>query len=379
MNISVYIHVPFCRQKCGYCDFVSYADAEELQEPYIAALCREIIGRSGFFTKHNMMISSIFVGGGTPTCLSADLLSELFTCIQQSLPLAVGAEYSVEANPGTVDERKLIILREAGVNRLSIGAQSFDDRLLYTLGRIHCSAQTIQAIHLARQAGFDNINLDLMHSLPGQTLEMYHDSLTKAVQLDVDHISAYSLIVEENTPLAGKLECGELSLPDESADVAMFEFTHDFLVANGYDHYEISNYAREGKRCQHNLSYWQYRPYVGFGVAACSFDGAVRSTNTVDILQYINQIYNGESPVADSEQLSRGIMLAEYTFLALRTSDGLNESDFSCRYSLDFREYYRNVLMNLKAKGLLAITDTGVRLTRKGLRFGNRVFASFLP
>lgn len=379
MNTSVYIHVPFCRQKCGYCDFVSYAGAEALQQPYIAALCREIIGRSGFFAKHNLLISSIFVGGGTPTCLPADLLAELFACIQQNIPLAAGAEYSVEANPGTVDARKLMLLREAGVNRLSIGAQSFDDRLLSALGRIHRSAETVQAVHLARQTGFDNINLDLMHGLPGQTLTMYQDSLAAAVQLNVAHISAYSLIVEENTLLAGQLERGELSLPDEAVDAAMFDFTHDYLAANGYEHYEISNYARPGKRCQHNLGYWQYRPYIGFGAAACSFDGATRSSNTADILQYVKQIHEGKSPVADSELLSREIMLAEYTFLALRTLDGLNESDFAHRYSIGFREYYRNVLTTLKQEGLISITEKGIRLTRQGLRWGNRVFASFLP
>jgi oxygen-independent coproporphyrinogen-3 oxidase len=379
MNSSVYIHIPFCRQKCCYCDFVSYAGAQDWQQPYIAALCREIAGRGGVFAKSGITINSIFVGGGTPTCLSADLLAELFSCIKQSLPLTAGAECSVEANPGTVDESKLTILREAGVNRLSFGVQAFDDRLLHAIGRIHRSVEAVQAIHLARQAGFSNLNLDLMHGLPGQSLAAYQDSLAIAVELGVEHISAYSLIVEADTPLAGQLECGELSLPEEEIDAAMFELSHDYLAAHGYEHYEISNYARPGKRCQHNLAYWQYRPYVGFGVAACSFDGRVRVTNTANVQQYIEQIRSGKSPVADSEELSWETMLAEYTFLALRTTDGVAESDFTARFSIDFRAYYRNVLTNLMEAGLIADTAAGIRLTRQGLRFGNRVFASFLP
>ncbi|KYZ77010.1 hypothetical protein AXX12_02390 [Anaerosporomusa subterranea] len=379
MKIAVYIHIPFCQQKCCYCDFVSYAGAQALQQPYIAALCREIAGRGGVFAKIGITINSIFVGGGTPTCLSATLLSELFTCIKQSLPLTATAEWSVEANPGTVDERKLTILLEAGVNRLSLGVQAFDDRLLHTIGRIHRSVEAVQAVRLARQVGFTNLNLDLMHGLPGQTLAAYQESLATAVELGVEHISAYSLIVEEDTPLAGQLERGELRLPDEETDSAMFELSHDYLPAHGYEHYEISNYARASKRCQHNLAYWQYQPYVGFGAAACSFDGKVRATNTADVQQYIEQIAGGQSPVADSEELSRETMLAEYTFLALRTTDGVNETDFATRFSIDFRAYYRNILTNLMEEGLIADTAKGIRLTRQGLRFGNRVFASFLP
>jgi oxygen-independent coproporphyrinogen-3 oxidase len=379
MNIAVYVHIPFCQQKCRYCDFVSYAGAQALHQPYIAALCREIAGRGGIFAKSGITVNSIFVGGGTPTCLSASLLAELFACLTQSLNLNPGAEFSVEANPGTVDERKLAVLLEAGVNRLSFGVQAFDDRLLRTLGRIHRSEEAEQAIRLARQAGFTNLNVDLMHGLPGQTLAAYRHSLATAVELGVGHISAYSLIVEEETPLASQLERGELSLPDEETDAAMFDLTHDYLVAQGYEHYEISNYSRLGKRCQHNLAYWRYRPYVGFGAAACSFDGKVRFTNTADISHYIESITDGKSPVADKEDLNQETQMAEYVFLALRTIDGVTETDFSARFSTDFRTYYHNILTNLMAEGLITDTDKGVRLTRRGLRFGNRVFAAFLP
>ncbi|MDU4959822.1 MAG: radical SAM family heme chaperone HemW [Sporomusaceae bacterium] len=379
MDLSVYIHIPFCRQKCGYCDFVSHAGAERLHEPYIAALCREIAGRGGVFTAEHTSVKTVFIGGGTPTCLALPLLRQLLAGVRQRLPIADGAEFTVEANPGTVDAASLDMLLTAGVNRLSLGIQSFDDRLLRTIGRIHRADDALRAIELARQAGFTNLSLDLMHGLPGQSLADYRDSLATAVSAGADHISAYSLIVEDNTPLAAQLERGELALPPEETDAAMFELSHDYLTAQGYEHYEVSNYARPGKRCRHNLNCWRYRPYIGFGVAACSFDGSVRSTNTADIDLYIKQLAAGQPPVADTETADIRTRQAEYVFLALRTVDGVDEADFATRFAVGFREYYSDILTNLMDAGLIADTAAGIRLTPLGLRFGNRVFAAFLP
>lgn len=379
MSTSIYIHIPFCQQKCRYCDFVSYAGCETVFEPYIAALCREIAGRGGIFSADGSTVGTIFMGGGTPTCLPAALLTKVLSAIEQSFLLTSDAEISVEANPGTVDADKLAVLRESGVNRLSFGVQAFDDVLLKTIGRIHSTAVADQAVSLAKQAGFDNINIDLMHGLPGQTLSAYKTSLAHAVALGADHISAYSLILEEGTPLHSQIACGELSLPDEDEEVAMFDFTHEYLIAHGYEHYEVSNYARKGKRCRHNLTYWSYLPYIGFGAAACSFDGLVRYTNTTDTAEYIETVKHGASPIECSESLSMATRMAEYVFLALRTAQGLSLEDFTLRFSTDFRAYYRNVLTNLLTEGLLCENGKGYVLTGKGLHFGNRVFASFLP
>ena len=379
MNISVYVHIPFCQQKCFYCDFVSFAAKESLHQPYIAALCHEIAGRGGIFADKGVQVNTVFVGGGTPTCLSPALLGELFASIKKNLQLTPDAEISVEANPGTVDERKLVVLREAGVNRLSLGVQAFDDALLQTLGRIHRSSEAEQTIHLARRAGFTNLNVDLMHGLPGQTLEMYRNSLEVAVKLGVEHISAYSLILEEDTPLAVLLEQGAIRLPDEEEDASMFELTQDVLMTKGYEHYEISNYARSGKKCRHNLAYWRYQQYAGFGVAACSFENRVRFTNTRDVFDYFDAIADNRSPVAESETLSLETMMAEYAFMALRTMEGISAQEFATTFSKDFGAYYKNILTNLIEAGLLRETIQGVQLTRQGIRFGNQVFAAFLP
>lgn len=379
MNISVYVHIPFCQQKCRYCDFVSFAGKESFHEPYIAALCREIASRGGIFADKGIKVSTVFVGGGTPTCLSSVLLTKLFASIKNNLQLTPDAEVSMEANPGTVDERKLAVLREVGVNRLSLGVQAFDDVLLQTIGRIHRSSEAEQAIRLARQAGFTNLNIDLMHGLPGQTLEMYRDSLHAAVKLGVEHISAYSLILEEDTPLAVLLEQGVIHLPEEEEDANMFELTQDILTTKGYEHYEISNYARPGKTCRHNLAYWHYQQYAGFGVAACSFENGVRLTNTTDISCYLEAINGNRSPIMERETLSLEMMMAEYTFMALRTMEGVSAQDFMTTFSRDFHAYYKNTLTNLIKSGLLRETRLGVQLTRQGIRFGNQVFAAFLP
>lgn len=378
MTSSVYVHIPFCRQKCQYCDFVSYAGAESLYAPYIAALCREIAGRGGILSAGGM-VDTVFIGGGTPSILPAPLIADLFACLRQNLPISPDAEVTVEVNPGTIDAGKLSVLREAGVNRLSLGVQSFDDTLLRTVGRIHSAQDAELAVQLIRRAGFEQINLDLMHGLPGQTPELYRESLARAIALGVEHISAYSLIVEDETPLARQLECGAIHLPEEEEDAAMFDMTHEYLTSHGYEHYEISNYARPKHRCRHNLAYWRYQSYAGFGVAACSFEQGKRFTNTADVSDYIEAIQTGSSPVAATEELDQPTMMAEYAFLALRTSDGVIPADFTERFALCFREYYRKVLTNLIAEDLVSDTGDRIWLTRKGLRFGNRVFMAFLP
>ena len=350
-----------------------------MHEPYVAALCREIAGRGGILAAKAHSVDSVFFGGGTPTCLTADQITKILACIKNSFQLTDNAEISLEANPGTIDERNLSALLDAGINRLSIGVQSFDNTLLRTIGRIHNSADAERSFLFARQSGFSNINIDLMHGLPGQTLEMYKDSLAKAVGLGADHISAYSLIVEEETVLAVRLDKGELYLPSEETDAIMFDFTHEYLINQGYEHYEISNYAKPGRRCKHNLTYWRYQPYLGFGAAACSFDGSVRTTNTSDICAYIEAINNNLPSPAEREELTTETMMAEYIFLALRTTDGLSAGDFANRFLVDFHAYYEKVLTNLTREGLVSTTNETVKLTTRGMRFGNRVFAAFLP
>lgn len=378
MELGVYIHIPFCQSKCKYCDFISYSDLDLLQPAYIAALSQDIECTASSLRLAGASVSSVFVGGGTPTCLPLSLLAQLMEQIVTHLPLAMNVEFSVEANPGTLDDAKLLVLNAAGVTRVSLGAQSFDNSVLQLIGRIHDAAAIKSAVRLVRQAGIVNINLDLMHGLPGQTWESYQHSLSSAVALDIDHISAYSLIVEPNTILGTQVAANSLELPSESLDAAMFDWTHDYLTAQGYEHYEISSYAKPGKRCRHNLGYWRYLPYVGLGVAACSFDGTMRNTNIDAVADYIKRRQHNESVVIEQEHLSKSNQMSEYVFLALRTLDGICETEFYARFGVEFSAHYAQALATLLKQGLVNRTNRGLVLTRQGLRFANQVFAMFV-
>lgn len=377
MNIGLYIHIPFCLRKCLYCDFSSVAGAEELYAPYTAALCREIAGKGGVLSAAT--VDTVYIGGGTPTVLPNECLTEIGRCLRANLKVPAAAEFSVEANPGTLDDSKLAALKAVGANRISIGVQAFDDGVLAAAGRIHSAVQAGEAVAAAAAAGFSRVSIDLMYGLPGQTPASFRSGLERAVTMPVEHLSVYGLKVEEATPFGRQAAAGRLILPDEDDEDEMYELTNEFLPAMGFGRYEISNYARPGAQCRHNLKYWRYEPYIGVGVAAHSFWQGERFANTANIGDYIDRLAAGESPVIARERPAPAVAMAEYAFLALRTATGVSFRDFAARFGIEFPRLYEAVIAGLVRKGLIAAGEDGIRLTVRGQKYGNIVFASFLP
>ena len=376
MKLGIYVHIPFCRQKCRYCDFPSYAGMEALYEDYLAALCREIDGKGGLFS--HSTVDTVFIGGGTPTLLAQQQLERLLDALQRSFVFDAGAEITIEANPGTVSRDKLKSMQKMGINRISFGVQSFNDSLLREIGRIHTAVEAVEAVCFARQAGFDNINIDLISGLPRQTLADWQDTLRQAVDLEVQHISAYGLKVEDGTPFAAAAAAGTLRLPDEEEDEAMYDLTTEWLPGQGFFRYEISNYARPGRECRHNLKYWRYEPYLGLGAAAHSFSGGCRTANTADVAQYVAKLLRGDSPVEFSEDIGRDTAMSEFVFLALRTVGGVAFSQFSERFGMTFTACFGQSVEKLKKMGLIEVGKDGLWLTPRGMKYGNVAFEEFL-
>ena len=377
MELGLYIHIPFCRQKCNYCDFSSYAGMEQLYGSYTEALRRDIAGQGLLFSQ--AFVDTVYLGGGTPSVLPAKLLINIIKEIKNSFCLTDSVEFSMEANPGTIDEETLAVLRQAGINRVSFGIQSFSDSHLASLGRIHNSSQGIEAVRLARQAGFSNISVDLMYDLPNQTWEDWKYSLECAADLDVNHISAYGLKIEPNTPFADCLESGELTLPDDEVQNEMYELVNSYLPLRGYDRYEISNYAKDGFACRHNLKYWRFLPYLGLGAAAHSFWDGERFANTDNINEYINCMRRGESAVHYRARISQSEAMAEYCFLNLRTTEGISLENFHNHFGISFEEIYGHQTTKLSDRGLVVVSGGWVKLTPVGMKYGNQVFCDFLP
>ena len=376
-KLGVYLHIPFCLKKCFYCDFTSQAGAEPLYEVYTAALGREIAGRGGVLSE--MVVDTVYIGGGTPTVLPVGDLVRVIDRLRDYCRFDEAAEFTVEANPGTLNREKLAALRKAGVTRLSIGVQAFDAAVLTTAGRIHSPAAAAATIELAAAEGFDNISIDLMYGLPGQSAESFAAGLRQAVGLPVSHISAYGLKVEEGTPFAAALAQGRLRLPDEAEEEAMYQAAVHFLPEQGFGRYEISNFAKPGAECRHNLKYWRYQPYLGLGTAAHSFLAGERIANTADLGEYIRRLESDELPVASRETPTGAIAIAEYAFLALRTVQGLSLVEFARHFGQDFMGLYGVKVEKLHAQGLLSTDPEGIRLTPLGMKYGNIAFASFLP
>jgi oxygen-independent coproporphyrinogen III oxidase len=376
-KLGVYVHIPFCRRKCLYCDFPSSAGAEALLEDYTTALCREIAGRGGILSVGD--VDTVYFGGGTPSLLPLEQLERIVACLARFSRLEAGAEVTLEANPGTLNKEKLAGWRSLGVTRLSIGVQSFDDEVLAGAGRIHVAAEAVDAVEEAAAAGFDNISIDLMYGLPGQSADGFRAGLEQAVALPVRHISAYGLKVEEGTPFYDLQEAGKLELPDESEEVAMYDLVADFLPGFGFHRYEISNYAKKGAECRHNLKYWRFEPYLGLGCAAHSFIQGERLANTADIAEYIATIGAGREPLECRQTPEPDVAMAEYAFLALRTTKGLSSKDFADRFGVSFWGRYGKEVEKLAAQGLLTVDREGVALTETGMKYGNIAFASFLP
>lgn len=379
MRLGLYIHLPFCLQKCFYCDFPSYMGLSGLYPSYIAALRSEIAAQGGLLPKRaNMIVDTVFFGGGTPTVLSANLLLDLIQSVKESFTLLPETEFTIEANPGTTNEDKLQLLRQNGVNRISFGVQSFDDVLLRRIGRVHTAGEAEDAIRSARRAGFENISLDLMYGLPRQTLQDVACSVERALELDVDHISIYGLKVEDGTIFAELQAKGALVLPDEETEESMYAFIVDTLPAEGYQRYEISNFAKAGFESRHNMKYWQDAPYLGLGAAAHSYLENRRYANLRDVKAYIVRVNEGKSPSEEEIVLTEPELMEEFCFLALRTRSGICVEQFNAKFNCDFFSIYGHTIECLKKKELIECNEQTICLTKRGMKYGNRVFIEFL-
>ncbi|MDO4170739.1 MAG: radical SAM family heme chaperone HemW [Lachnospiraceae bacterium] len=370
-NLSLYIHIPFCVQKCKYCDFLSFSTCEGDRNSYIQELKKELIWKHTW-TQEEYQVISIFFGGGTPSLLTGTQMEGLLSVIDQYYDVANGAEITIEANPGTLTKDKLSKYLKAGMNRLSIGLQSANNQELAMLGRIHTYEEFIKNYDLAREVGFENINIDLMAALPGQTYKSYQKTLQKVVALKPEHISAYSLIVEEGTPLAkdtGLLE----KLPDEDLDRDMYQLTKDYLRQYGYERYEISNYSKPGKECRHNCVYWSGGEYLGFGLGASSYFQGQRFVNESD---FTNYRYDSERH--EVQVLSRNEKMEEFMFLGMRMTRGVSEAEFARRFDCSMESVYGDILKRQEADGLIIRKNNCVQLTDKGLDISNYVFCDYL-
>lgn len=375
-NFGLYLHIPFCRQKCLYCDFASYAGAEHWFADYTAALCQQIAEQGGLLCKP--AVDTIYIGGGTPSLLPVPLLGQIMSALDRSFSITNTAEISMEANPGTVTKEQLTMLLAAGINRLSFGVQSFNDNLLARLGRSHKTADTLAALEYAYGAGFNNISIDLMYGLPGQSPEGFARELEQAAALAIAHLSVYGLKLEAGTPFCSAYDQGLLALPDEREEEAMYDLMVRVLPGKGLLRYEISNFARPGLECRHNLKYWRYQPYLGLGAAAHSFVNGERISAVPAIDAYIRAIATGCPPVAMRERLTKAQSVGEYVFLALRTTQGLNAADFTRRFHSNFFLHFANVFNKLRRQELLATNGCRVWLTDRGMKFSNVVFAAFI-
>lgn len=375
-KLSLYIHVPFCVQKCLYCDFLSTSAQEETKQQYVDSLIEEIEYWRGRICG-SYQLQTIFIGGGTPTCLSPVQLQQIGNAIH-GMESDKTIEFTIEANPGTITEEHLDAMQQIGINRVSLGLQSAQNLELKLLGRIHTYEDFEKTFQKLRQRGFGNINVDLMADIPAQTISSYHDTLRRMIALEPEHISSYSLIVEEGTPFYQMQKRGELQIPDEDTDRQMYELTRTVLKEHGYQRYEISNYAKPERECRHNLAYWRMQEYLGIGLGASSYFMGNRFSNTSDLQAYLSE--KPDRHCAETHVLSRKEEMEEFVFLGLRTMKGICKFEYKKRFGLSLDEVYPELLPELLQNGLLAESDNRDRiyLTNHGIDVSNYVLAEFL-
>ena len=373
-HIGIYIHIPFCKQKCYYCDFVSYCNKDNLIEKYIQAVKKEIQ-----LQEIIKEIDTIYIGGGTPSYIEAKYIKEILEEIKTK-NISKEAEITIEVNPGTVTLDKLQKYKNCGINRLSIGLQSTQNNLLKTIGRIHNFEEFLETYKMARKVGFKNINVDLMLGLPNQKISDLKESLEKVLELKPEHISVYSLIVEENTPIADKIEKNELILPEEETERNMYWYVKNTLELNGFHHYEISNFAKKGFESKHNLNCWEQQEYIGIGTAAHSYVENVRYSNTENLEKYIDNIEQGtpENNKIIHEVQNENDKKKEFMLLGLRKIDGIKISEFKKVFGDNPIYLFRNELKKLSDEELIEIDDDIIRLTNKGIDLANLVWEEFI-
>lgn len=360
-ELELYLHIPFCMQKCKYCDFPSGCASEKTRADYVDNLCKKM--ESWKERTKEYEVSTVFVGGGTPSILTAEEMKKIFKYVHNCFKISKNVEITIEMNPGTVERDKLIAYKEAGINRLSIGCQSLDDQELKNLGRIHTEEEFYRTYRMAREVGFENISMDLMSAIPGQTLKSWEETLRKAAELSPEHISAYSLIIEEGTPFYERYGEGKHSeeLPSEEEERLMYERTEEILAEYGYHRYEISNYAKEGKECRHNLGYWERKEYLGLGYHAASL---------MDHKRWVD----GE----EEEKLTIQDEMEEFMFLGLRKMKGVSREDFLKMFGQEMDTVYKDVIEEQKKNGLLLEEEGRIFLSRKGIDLSNYVMSEFL-
>lgn len=376
---GLYIHIPFCAKKCGYCDFTSFVGNEAQIDDYLSYLDKEF----SLYKAGNLIddIETIFIGGGTPSILSAGQLERLFSIIGENVDLSKLREYTMESNPGSLTRDKLELMKAGGLNRLSIGLQASQDHLLKFLERIHTYEEFLESYRLARLVGFDNINIDLMFAFQGQTLEDWRETLERVVSLEPDHISAYSLIIEEGTKFFNMYEDGSLTDYDEDEYVQMYRYTIDYLADKGYGQYEISNFAKQDKECRHNLIYWDDREYYGLGLGASGYLGGKRYTNYKNMFNYYKKLDAGEKPIAFEETISNREKLNEYLILGLRKIEGISRTKYLDRLKkIDEDKYKENIeiINSYIESGHIIQEGDHIRLGQTGLEISDTISLDLL-
>lgn len=376
--MELYIHIPYCRQKCRYCDFPSYACQEKTMPRYVDALVKEL----QTLTAERMPLETVFIGGGTPSILPAALLRRVLDAVNERFPLLPGCEFTSEANPGTLTDEWLETAVSGGVNRLSMGMQAYQPQLLKALGRIHTHDDVIRSVQLARRHGIRSMNLDLMFGLPGQTPDMWRETLQAALDLAPEHLSCYGLIPEDGTPLKADLDAGRLVLPDEDDERRMYDDTLEILHRAGFVQYEISNFALPGHECHHNIGYWERTPYLGVGASAASFckedKGSLRLSNPPGLRDYLHMVETENWQLREETRLSPEDERFETLMLGLRMTKGVSEAAFFRSHGLTLAEYRGKRLRLLEAQGLLAHEDGFWRLTRRGMDVQNAILVELM-
>lgn len=378
-ELGIYVHIPFCKQKCNYCDFVSYTNKCQEIEEYIKCLKKEI----SLFDFKDYIVTTIYIGGGTPSFIESKYIKDIMNTLYEKVNkdnIDDNVEITIEVNPGTVNKEKLEDYKKIGINRLSIGLQSTNDKLLKEIGRIHNFKQFLDAYNLVKEAGFENINIDLMLGLPNQTIKDLKESLDTIIKLNPNHVSCYSLIVEEGTKLYNQVEKGEIKLPDEELERNMYWYVKNTLELNGYNHYEISNFSKKGKESRHNMNCWNQEEYIGFGVAAHSYIDNIRFSNTNSVEEYINNINNSNNQknVTIEEKQTLEDKKNEFMMLGFRKIYGVNISKFKEKFVDNPIYLYKEKLNKLVEEGLIEIDLNNIKLTNKGIDLANLVFEEFV-
>lgn len=376
MPAGIYIHIPFCKSRCSYCDFATdvYRDSASVGR-YVNALCAEIRNfKFGIGTNAD----TIYFGGGTPSLLAPNHLGQVLDAVYKVFDVAPDAEVTMEMNPATVSPASLSAYRQSGVNRASFGVQTFNDRHLKLLARGHDADDARKTFRMLRDAGFENVSFDLIAGLPGQSMSDWRRNLEQAVRLNPEHISLYLLEIHEGTPLAEQVRSGRRPAPDEELAAEMYETLTDVLAGAGYEQYEISNFSKPGFESRHNTKYWRMEPVFGFGVSAHSFDGGSRYSNDRDTNRYVSLLEKGKSAVVENIELNKKQLSAEFAFLNLRLSNGLDLREYHSRFDIDMRREYAGDFRRLEQEDLIFFTDHRLRLTKKGMLFSNEVFTIFI-